>query len=277
MAGRFAGKTVLITGAARGQGRSHAVRIAREGGSVIAVDACAQVATVPYPLSTPGDLAETAELVQRAGGKVVAAQADVRDLGALRAAVDDGVSQLGGLHGVIANAGICSTGPLATLGEQSWHDVIDINLTGVWHTCKAAIPHLRRSGRGCSIVITNSSAGLRGFQNVGHYVVAKHGLVGLMRALALELAPDFIRVNSVHPTTVNTPMISNEHTYRLFRPDLDDPTLDDAKDQFTSVNALPVPWVESSDVSDSALFLLSDQARLITGVSLPVDAGAAIA
>ncbi|WP_236793386.1 mycofactocin-coupled SDR family oxidoreductase [Amycolatopsis sp. GM8] len=277
MTRRFEGKTVLITGAARGQGRSHAIRVAEEGGNVIAVDACAQVATVAYPMSSRADLAQTVELVQRAGGKIAAAEADVRDFDGLCCAVEDAVADFGGLHGVVANAGICSHSPLAELGEQAWQDVLDINLTGVWHTCKAAIPHLRRSGAGGSIVMTNSTVGLRGVANVGHYVAAKHGLIGLMRTFALELAPESIRVNSVNPTTVNTEMINNESTFRLFRPDLATPTLDDARDRFASANALPVPWVESSDVSDAVLFLLSEQARFITGTALPVDAGATIA
>lgn len=276
MTGRFEGRTVLITGAARGQGRGHAVRIAAEGGNIVALDSCAQVDSVPYPLSTTDDLAETADMVQAVGGRIVTCEADVRDLAAVESAVADGLTEFGGLHGVVANAGICSTGPLADLPQQAWQDMLDINLTGVWHTCRAAIPALRSSGARTSIVITNSTAGLRAFPNVGHYVVAKHGLVGLMRTLALELAAEQVRVNSVHPTTVRTPMITNDSTYRLFRPDLSDPTLDDAKAQFATINALPEPWVEIDDVSDAVLFLLSDQARMITGVTMPVDAGATI-
>jgi (+)-trans-carveol dehydrogenase/(-)-trans-carveol dehydrogenase len=154
-----------------------------------------------------------------------------------------------------------------------WQDVIDTNLTGVWHTCKAVIPHLVEQGTGGSIILTSSVAGLKGTANTANYTAAKHGVVGLMRTLALELAPNFIRVNSVHPTSVDTPMIQNDGTYRLFRPDLDNPTRDDASDAFASLNALPIAWVEPVDISNAVLFLASDEARYITGVTLPIDAG----
>jgi (+)-trans-carveol dehydrogenase len=202
----------------------------------------------------------------------VAAQADVRDHNALKQA-HDGVAQLGRLDIVSANAGIVSYGTLAELPEQTWRDVIDTNLTGEWHAAKAAIPHLRAGGRGGSMILTSSEAGLRGLANLGHYVAAKHGVVGLMRTLALELAPDFIRVNSVHPTTVNTPMVMNEATYQLFRPDLDHPTWDDLEPALQETNALPIPWVEPVDISNAVLWLASDESRYVTGITLPVDAG----
>src|SRR5882757_2407188 len=204
MTGRVEGKVAFITGAARGQGRSHAVTLAREGADIIAVDIAKQVDSVAYPLSTPDDRAETVRQVEALDRRIVATQADVRDYDALKEALDDGVAQLGRLDIVSANAGIFSFGTLAELPEQTWQDMIDVNLTGVWHTAKAAIPHIKAGGRGGSIILTSSTAGLVGAENIGHYVTSKHGVVGLMRTLALELARDSIRVNSVHPTNVDT-------------------------------------------------------------------------
>src|SRR6201997_3617886 len=223
MTGRVEGKVAFITGAARGQGRSHAVTLAREGADIIAVDLCAQIGSVPYPMATPEDLAQTVKEVEAAGRRIVAAVADVRDYDAVKEALDDGVAQLGRLDIVSANAGIVSYGRAEELAEQTWQDIIDVNLTGEWHAAKAAIPHLRAGRRGGSIILTSSTAGLKALQNLAHYVAAKHGVVGLMRTLALELAPDFIRVNTVNPTSVNTPMVMNSATYRLFRPDLENP------------------------------------------------------
>jgi NAD(P)-dependent dehydrogenase (short-subunit alcohol dehydrogenase family) len=179
---------------------------------------------------------------------------------------------------VSANAGIFSAGRLEDIGETTWRDMIDVDLTGVWHTAKAAIPHLRAGGQGGSIILTSSLDGLKGQQNSGHYVAAKHGVVGLMRTLALELAPDFIRVNSVHPTTVETDMSQNAPMYALFAPDLseDQRTKEALEPRFQELDLLPIPWVEPVDISNALLFLASDDARYITGVTLPVDAGAAI-
>jgi (+)-trans-carveol dehydrogenase len=276
MAGRVEGKVAFITGAARGQGRSHAIRLAQEGADIIAVDLCRQVDSVPYPMSTPQDLAQTVKEVEALDRRIVASQADVRDYGALKAALDAGVAELGRLDIVSANAGISSVGRADELPEETWQDMIDTNLTGVWHAAKAAIPHLKAGGRGGSIILTSSAAGLMAMENIAHYVSAKHGVVGLMRTLALELAPDSIRVNSLHPTMVNTPMIMNEPTYQLFRPDLENPTIDDAGPAFLTLNALPIKWVEPVDISNALLFLASDEARYITGVTLPIDAGCVI-
>jgi (+)-trans-carveol dehydrogenase len=273
VAGRVAGQVAFITGAARGQGRSHAVRLAAEGADIVAVDLCGQVASVGYPLATPDDLAETVRQVEALDRQIIAAQADVRDFAGLRHALDEGVAQLGRLDIVSANAGILSHGLAANLDETTWQDMIDINLTGVWHTAKAAIPHLIAGGRGGSIILTSSGVTLKGTPNFAHYVSAKHGLVGLMRTLALELAPHSIRVNSLHPTSVDTGMLRNQETLRLFRPDLPNPTVDDAGPAFQATNALPVRWVEPADISNALLFLASDEARYITGVPLPVDAG----
>lgn len=274
--GRVEGQVAFITGAARGQGRSHAVRLAEEGADIIAVDICAPVQSAEYPMATPEDLTETVRQVEATGRRIVATQADVRDYDALKAALDTGVNELGRLDIVSANAGIGGFGRAHELPERDWKDMIDINLTGAWHTCKAAVGLLIDAGHGGSIVITSSAVGLKAVQNTVHYGSAKHGLVGLMRTLALELAPHSIRVNSLHPTSVDTDMILNDSTYRMFRPDLDHPTMDDAADVFVTVNALPVKWVEAIDVSNALLFLASDEARYITGVALPVDAGCTI-
>ena len=278
MTGRVAGKVAFVTGAARGQGRSHAIRLAQEGADIIAVDLVRQVDSVPYPMSTPDDLAQTVKEVEALDRRIVATAADVRDYGALKAALDDGVAQLGQLDIVSANAGICSFGAAEELPEQTWQDMIDTNLTGVWHAAKAAIPHLRAGGRGGSIILTSSTAGLKALANMAHYVAAKHGVVGLMRTLALELAPDMIRVNSVHPTSVNTDMIQNAATYALFAPDLaeKDRTKENLQARFQALNSLPIPWVDPVDISNAVLWLASDESCYVTGVTLPVDAGSLI-
>jgi len=278
MTGRVEGKVAFITGAARGQGRSHAITLAREGADIIAVDICAQIGSVPYPMATPEDLAQTVKEVEALDRRIVATDVDVRDYDALKEALDDGVAQLGRLDIVSANAGIFSFGRAEELAEQTWRDMIDVNLTGEWHAAKAAISHLRAGGRGGSIILTSSLAGLKGQQNLAHYVAAKHGLVGLMRTLALELAPDFIRVNSVHPTTVDTDMVQNAATYALFAPDLPEGqrTKETLTSRFQALNVLPIPWVEPADISNAVLWLASDESRYVTGITLPVDAGAAI-
>jgi (+)-trans-carveol dehydrogenase len=277
MTGRVEGKVAFITGAARGQGRSHAVRLAEEGADIIAIDICEPIRDTPHSGATEADLAETVKLVEALDRRIIAVKADVRDLSMVQAAVSEGVAEFGRLDIVAANAGI-SASPYETaeLPEESWQDMMDVNLTGAWHTAKAAIPHLIAGRRGGAIVITSSSAGLKGFANVGHYVAAKHGLVGLMRTLALELAPRSIRVNSLHPTQVNTDMIMNEVTYRLFSPELEQPTQEDFAEVSERMQALPIPWVEPVDVSNALLFLVSDEARYITGVALPVDAGSTL-
>ena len=277
MPGRVEGKVAFITGAARGQGRSHAVRLAQEGADIIGIDVCADIPGVPYAGATADDLAETVRQVEALDRRIVTATADVRDLAALKAALDDGVSALGRLDIVSANAGIGSAPHAAgELSDDIWGEMIDINLTGVWHAAKATIPHLIDGGRGGSIVLTSSAAGLMAYPNIAHYVSAKHGVVGLMRTLALELAPHMIRVNSIHPTQVDTPMIMNEATYGLFCPDVEHPTRDDFAPASQEMNALPIPWVEAIDISNALLFLASDEARYITGVTLPVDAGCTI-
>jgi (+)-trans-carveol dehydrogenase len=260
---RLEGKVAFITGAARGQGRSHAVRLAEEGADIIAID-----------IGSPTDLAQTVKEVEALDRRIVASQADVRDSGGLTAALDDGVARLGRLDIVVANAGIVRFGTVEELTEQAWRDVIDVNLTGVWHTVKAAIPRLRAAGGGSIIII---GTGLKGKPNLGHYAAAKHGLVGLMQSLANELAPDMVRVNTVHPSAVDNDMIHNQALYHQLLPDHQgDITRQEIEPVFQTLNALPVPWVESVDISNAVLFLASDEARYITGVTLPVDAGASV-
>mgnify|MGYP005613659815 FL=1 len=274
MAGRVEGKVAFITGAARGQGRAHAVRLAEEGADIIAVDICKQIDSVLIPLSTPEDLAETADLVKNAGGRIHTTEVDVRDYDALKAAVDAGVEEFGRLDIIVANAGIGNGGhTLDKTSEGDWTDMIDVNLSGVWKSVKAAVPHILQGGRGGSIILTSSVGGLKAYPHTGHYVAAKHGVVGLMRTFAVELGAQNIRVNSVHPTNVNTPLFMNEPTMKLFRPDLENPGPDDMKVIGQLMHTLPIGWVEPEDIANAVLFLASDDARYITGVTLPADGG----
>ncbi|WP_280424168.1 mycofactocin-coupled SDR family oxidoreductase [Nocardia carnea] len=274
--GKLDGKVAFITGAGRGQGRSHAVGFAREGADIIAVDTTARVDSVPYPLAGADDLAETARLVEATGRRIVARDADVRDYAALAAVVSEGVSTFGRLDIVVANAGISSPAPTLEMSEETWQDMIDINLTGVWKTLKAAVPHVIDGGRGGSVVITSSLAAVYANPNTAHYSASKAGLVMLMKVLAKELAPHSIRVNTVHPSTVATPMILNDATYRLFRPDLENPTRADFEEAARTLNRLPVAAAEPEDITDTVLHLVSDAARYVTGTTQMVDAGGAL-
>ncbi|WP_319431526.1 mycofactocin-coupled SDR family oxidoreductase [Mycobacterium sp. RTGN5] len=275
MTGRVEGKVAFITGAARGQGRSHAVRLAQEGADIIAVDVCRRISSnddIPAP--TPDDLAETADLVKGLNRRIVTAEVDVRDYDALKAAVDSGVEQLGRLDVIVANAGIGNGGQtLDQTSESDWTDMIDVNLSGVWKTVKAAVPHLISAGRGGSIILTSSVGGLKAYAHTGHYIAAKHGVVGLMRTFAVELGHQSIRVNSVHPTNVNTPLFMNEGTMKLFRPDLENPGPDDMAVVAQMMHVLPIGWVEPVDISNAVLFLASDEARYVTGLTMTVDGG----
>ncbi|MFG1927367.1 mycofactocin-coupled SDR family oxidoreductase [Cryptosporangium sp. NPDC048952] len=274
--GRVEGKVAFITGAARGQGRSHAIRLAQEGADIIAVDVAEDIPSVTrfYPGATEADLAETVTQVEALDRRIIASKVDVRDYAALKNALDAGVAELGHVDIVSANAGIfLHSDKTHEVSDSDWDDVLDINLKGVWHTVKAAIPHLIQQGTGGSIILTSSTAGIKGTPNVAPYTASKHGVVGLMKTLALELAEHNIRVNSVHPTGVATNMILNETTFKLFLPDEEHPTQEQAAPVFQSTNALPVPWVEPIDISNALLFLASDEARYITGLELKVDAG----
>ena len=275
MPGRLEGKVAFITGIGRGQGRSHAVKLASEGADIIGIDICHDVEGA-LEMATPDDLAETVKLVEAQDRRIIATQADVRDLDAVKAAVDAGVEELGRLDIVVANAGIASMGgPVEKMSQDNWKHTIDINLTGLWNTARVAIPHMIAGGQGGAIVLTSSVGGMHAMPNMSHYVSAKHGVIGLMRSLAVELGQHHIRVNSVLPTNVNTPMFMNEGTYKMFRPDLENPTAADVEPiaaQFMHV--LPHGWIEPEDVSNAILFLASDESRYITGVPLPIDLGA---
>lgn len=271
--GRLDGKVAFVTGAARGQGRSHAIRLAEEGADIVAVDVCAPVDTAPYPTGTPDDLADTVKSVENLDRRVLSRQADVRDLATLQDVVVEAVEMFGGIDIVVANAGIASFAPSWELTEQQFQEMVDVNLIGVWKTTKAVIPGMLERGRGGSIVLISSLAGLVAYGNLSHYTAAKHGVTGLMRSLAVELAPHDIRVNSVHPTTVNTPMINNPAIYKLFFPDADGCTEEHARARFVHMNGLRVPWVEAVDISNAVLYLASDEARYVTGTTHVVDAG----
>ena len=267
-------RTAFITGAARGQGRSHAVRFAEEGANIIGVDVSTQIETVPYPTAQPGDLEETVRLVEAAGGRMLASEVDVRDLPGLTKAADDGAKEFGRIDIVIANAGINTMAPTLEMDEAMWQTMIDINLTGVWKTVRAAVPHIVAGDRGGSVVLVSSLAALMTNANIAHYTAAKAGMVGLMQVLAKELAPQNIRVNSVHPTTIATDMVLNDATYKLFRPDLDNPTRQDFEDAAAQMNPLPMPVPESVEITNAIMYLVSDDARYVTGNTHVVDGGA---
>jgi SDR family mycofactocin-dependent oxidoreductase len=264
--GRVAGKVALITGAARGQGRSHALRLAAEGADILAIDICAPVDHVDYATATGDDLTTTARMVEEAGARVVTRTVDVRDASGLTAAVAEGAAALGGLDIAVANAGVCSIQRWDEVTPELWNTVIGINLTGVWNTCTAAIPHLLEAGGG-SMILISSTAGLKGQPFLTPYVASKHGLVGIMRSLANELASKHIRVNSLHPTGVDTPMLNGMTglTERIeASPDVGSLFL----------NSLPVDLVQAADVSNAVLFLASAEAKYVTGLTMTVDAGA---
>lgn len=266
--GKLQGKVAFITGAARGQGRSHAVRLAEEGADIIAVDLCQQIESVTYPMSTPEDLEQTVKEVEALGRRIVARQADVRDAAALQRVFDEGTETLGPVNIVLANAGI-GAGGSRIAAEQQWEDVIGVNLTGVWNTGRVAIPSMVERNQGGSIVLTSSTGGLIG---VGipapgflGYTAAKHGVIGLMRSWANYLAPYNIRVNSVAPTAVRTPMAGDGNLSEMMKRM---PALANALS-----NAMPVDLVEPIDVSNAILWLVSDESRYVTGTVVPVDAG----
>lgn len=269
---RLAGKVALISGGARGQGRAEAIRFAEEGADIVTFDACQDIDTIRYPGASVADLEETVRLVEKTGRRIFAQRADVRSYEQVKAVVDEGVDALGGLDIVVANAGVVNYGAVDQITEHEWDTVINIDLTGVWKTVKASVPHLKARGAG-SIILISSGAGLVGYANLAHYTSAKHGLVGLMRSLANELGGNNIRANTIHPTQVDTPMIMNEATYAIFRPDLDQPDQESMREVSSTMNLLPVPWVEPDDIANAALFLASDEARYVTGLTMTVDAG----
>lgn len=272
MTGRLQDRVVLVTGAARGQGRSHALAAAREGADIIALDVCTTFPTVAYPMATQEDLAETVRLIEKEGRRAISIECDVRDRAAMAQGLEAASSELGRLDAVVANAGVCVVTSATDISEAEWADVVGTDLTGAFNTAQVAIPHLIAGGGG-SIVFTGSATTLRPVANMAHYIAAKHGVVGLARALARELAESSIRVNVVHPTNCDTPMIQNAPMWRLFAPDIDEPTREDVVPAFQSLTALDTPWVFPEDVSNAVMFLLSDEARFTTGTELQITAG----
>jgi SDR family mycofactocin-dependent oxidoreductase len=270
--GNLSGKVALLSGGARGQGRSHAVHFAREGADVVVFDACSDIKTIPYPLGTAQDLAETVRLVESFGRRIIARRADVRHSVEIDAVVAEALEEFGHIDIVVANAGVQSFAPAWKLSEAEWDDVVDIDLSGVWRTVKAVVPAMLERGRGGSIILTSSFAGLHALPNLVHYNAAKHGVTGLAKAFAVELAPHGIRVNSLHPATVRTPMIDNESFINLVVGS-GGRTLTDVAPQMQHLYALPVPWLEVEDISKAIVFLASDDSRYVTGIALPIDAG----
>jgi len=273
MTGKLEGKVAFITGAARGQGRSHAITLAKEGADIIAVDICKQVETVPYDTARPEDLAETVRQVEALDRRIISAEIDIRDFAALKQFVDGAVADLGRLDIVLANAGISTPADSLGMDEETWNTMIDVNLTGQWKTLRASVPHIIAGDRGGSVVITSSLAAIYANPGTAHYSAAKAGLVMLAKVLAKELAPHSIRVNTVHPTTVATDMILNEPTYKLFRPDLEHPTREDFEEAARTLNRLPIAAMEPVDISNAILYLVSDEGRYVTGTTHVVDAG----
>jgi SDR family mycofactocin-dependent oxidoreductase len=275
--GRVEGKVAFVTGAGRGQGRSHAVRLAEEGADIIAVDLCQDLRTVGYPLASPEDLRETQALVEKHDRRAVAVQADVRDAAQLAAALEQGIAELGKVDVVVAQAGIAPLGGKPPL--EAWTDVVNTNLVGSINAIQVALPHL---GEGASVIATGSAAALMNHAIVEKpgsdpggtgYAFAKRALAEYVHELAVNLAPLGIRANAIHPTNVNTPMLQSAPMYRSFRRDLENPTREDAELAFPAMQAMPTPWVEPVDISNAVLWLASDESRFVTGMQLRVDAG----
>ncbi len=275
--GTLEGKVAFITGAARGQGRSHAVRLAQEGADIIAVDICETFDSMNYPLATPEDLAQTVKDVEALDRRIVAGQGDVRVRSELKTVLDAGLAEFGRLNIVVANAGVTAMKSPTT--AQAFIDGVDVDLGGVLNTVGVTLPHL---GEGASIIVTGSTAGLMkglidnpatGPGGAG-YAWAKRTIASYVEALALQLAPHLIRVNAIHPTNVNTTLLHNDDIYRAFRPDLENPTREDAMLAFPAMQAMPVPYIEPGDVSELVVFLAGDKSRYMTGLNIRLDAGA---
>jgi len=275
---RLEGRTALVTGAALGQGRAHALRLAEEGTNLVLVDQLTDYPdVVPYPMGTAADLDETVSLAEKAGATVVAEVADVRDRARMDAVAAAGFARFGAIDIVVANAGICPAGlPFWEIPERQWDTVVDVNAKGVWTTVSAVAPRMIDAGIRGSIVVTASLLGLKGSRNMADYAASKHAVVGLMRSMALDLAPHMIRVNALCPNSVNTNMINNDTIFRRFRPDLENPTREDTVEGFTGLATLPVPWLEPSDIANAMAWLASDDSRFVTGIALPVDLGGSL-
>ena len=273
--GKLDGQVAFITGAARGQGRSHAVRLAEEGADIVAIDVLqTSELELAYPLATQSDLDQTVKLVEEVGQRIIPIVADVRDADAMHAAADAGFDAFGRIDIILANAGLMiGLTPLLDITPKEWEQTLGSNLTGHFHAIHAAAPYIVRGGRGGSIVLTASAAAMMGFPNTGAYTAAKTGVVGLMRVAASELGQHGIRVNAICPTNTGTDFILNEPTYRVFCPDVVNPTMEDVKVPMTAMHKLPVPWLEPRDVSNYIAWVVSDEGRYVTGSVLSVDAG----
>jgi SDR family mycofactocin-dependent oxidoreductase len=270
--GKLDGKVALITGGARGQGRSHALTFAREGATIVVCDIASQISTVPYAMATEEQLPETVKLVEELDQRCVAIRADMRDTAAVNGVVERAMSEFGRLDILVVNHGILSLSPVSEMSDEQWDDVIDTDLTGVFKPMRAAIPHMVEQGWG-RIIATSSMAGRTGLPTVAHYCAAKWGVIGLVKSVAREVAGNGITVNCICPTNVDTDMIHNQAFYQLFAPGVEDPTREQAAPGFQSLNAIPVPWIEPKDISEAMLFFASDEARYITGEALHVSAG----
>jgi SDR family mycofactocin-dependent oxidoreductase len=269
----FSGRVALITGAARGQGRSHAKELARLGADIAITDLCRDLGSVGYSLATPEDLAETVRLVEEQGRRCVSATVDVRDLEAMLAFVDDARASLGSLDILVANAGISTMGSICSMGATEWSETIDTNLTGVFNAMRACAPHMRRQRWGRMIGIS-SMMGRSSNPGIPAYVASKWGVIGLCKSVAFELAGFGVTVNAIAPGNVSTPMIHNDVLYRLMRPDLDHPTSEDVAPGMAGLHVQPVPWIEPEEITAAVVYLVSEAARHITGSVIDVDAGA---
>lgn len=269
--GQLTGQVALVTGGARGQGRAHAIALADAGATVVVCDIAAPLATVPYPLATPADLDETVQMISNAGGRASAAVTDVRDGKAVDELTDRIIAEHGRLDILVANAGICVLGPVAGLPDDVWRDTIETNLSGVFYCIRAALPHMTRQRYG-RVVAISSGAGRGAMRNLGPYGASKWGLIGLVKSVALETATDGITANVICPATVGTPMVLNDHSFRAFRPDLADPTADDARERHQRLNPMRVPWLDPEDVTRAVMYLVTDRGRT-TGTVLEVDLG----
>ena len=276
--GRLTNKVALISGVARGQGRSHAQRLAAEGVSIIGFDGLCTYDTVPYKQATQQDLDETVRLIEAAGGRIYAGRADVRDRAEIERIISAGVAEIGPIDIVVANAGIGITSrPFWEVSQAEWDDVVGVCLTGVWHTVSAAVPSMIAAGQGGSVIMTSSAAAIKAAPQLSPYIAAKTGVIGMMRSMANDLAPYRIRINCVAPTAVPTDFVLNDRLYQIFSPDSPEPNLEDAKKVMRSMHPLGEPWIETQDISAAVAYLASDEARYITGIVLPVDLGLSFA
>ena len=270
--GTVEGRVALVTGAARGQGRAHAIALANEGADIVVTDICADIATVPYSLGTAAELAETVALVEATGQRCLSMPADIRDTAGIGLVVEAGIEAFGTIDICVANAGVTGYGKFQELDDDTWNDMIDVDLTGTFKTIRAVLPHMlkRRYGR---IIATSSMAGRMGNANLAHYVAAKWGVIGMVKSLAMEVANKGITVNAIAPAAVDTPMLHNEAMYKLFCPDMDSPTREDVTPRYQAMNRLGVAWMDPEEISRAVLFVAADAASSMTGQVIEVSLG----